>query len=90
LYQLEALASGVPLVQPALGAFPEIISKSGGGLVYFPNDAETLASNLMSLMSDESRLKLFSISGRKAIEEQYDCAKISRKLVSVYATLRKP
>jgi hypothetical protein len=44
----------------------------------------------MSLMSDESRLKLFSISGRKAIEEQYDCAKISRKLVSVYATLRKP
>jgi glycosyltransferase involved in cell wall biosynthesis len=90
LYQLEALASGVPLVQPALGAFPEIISKSGGGLVYFPNDAETLASNLMSLMSDESRLKLFSISGRKAIEEQYDCAKITRKLVSVYATLRKP
>jgi glycosyltransferase involved in cell wall biosynthesis len=88
LYQLESLASGVPLVQPALGAFPEIISLSGGGLIYFPNNAETLASNLMSLITDKDRLNMLSISGRKAVEEQYDCAKITQKLVSVYTSLR--
>jgi glycosyltransferase involved in cell wall biosynthesis len=89
LYQLEALASGVPLVQPALGAFPEIIGQSGGGIVYFPNDPETLASALMSVISDEKQLIQFSISGRKAIEEQFNCTRITQKLVSVYNSLRE-
>jgi glycosyltransferase involved in cell wall biosynthesis len=31
IYLLEAMASGIPVVQPSLGAFPEIIEKSGGG-----------------------------------------------------------
>ncbi|WP_053182884.1 glycosyltransferase family 4 protein, partial [Sunxiuqinia dokdonensis] len=30
LYQLEALASGIPLVQPELGAFPEVVGLSEG------------------------------------------------------------
>ena len=34
MYLLEAMASGVPVVQPALGAFPEIIESSGGGVTY--------------------------------------------------------
>ncbi|HET6559497.1 MAG TPA: glycosyltransferase family 4 protein, partial [Prolixibacteraceae bacterium] len=34
LYHLEAMASGIPMVQPALGAFPEVINISGGGMVY--------------------------------------------------------
>ena len=33
LYQAEALASGVPLIQPDIGAFPEIVNSSGGGLI---------------------------------------------------------
>ena len=31
LYMLEAMAAGIPMVQPALGAFPEVIEISGGG-----------------------------------------------------------
>ena len=34
IYLLECMVSGVPVVQPALGAFPEIIGLTGGGLVY--------------------------------------------------------
>jgi glycosyltransferase involved in cell wall biosynthesis len=36
-YQLESLACGTPLVQPALGAFPEIAMTTGGGVIYEPN-----------------------------------------------------
>jgi glycosyltransferase involved in cell wall biosynthesis len=37
-YQVEALASGVPIVQPNLGGFPEFIEATGGGILYEPND----------------------------------------------------
>ncbi|HEY3370510.1 MAG TPA: glycosyltransferase family 4 protein, partial [Prolixibacteraceae bacterium] len=38
LYQLEAMAAGIPMVQPALGAFAEVIEISGGGIIYSPNE----------------------------------------------------
>ena len=43
MYLLESMASGIPVVQPSLGAFPEIISLSGGGIVYQPNTPEELS-----------------------------------------------
>src|SRR5262249_13314655 len=36
LYVLEALANGVPVVQPAHGSFPELIEATGGGLLVTP------------------------------------------------------
>ena len=30
---LEAMANGVPVVQPRRGAFPEIVERTGGGLL---------------------------------------------------------
>ena len=35
---LEAMASGVPVVQPRRGAFPEILEKTRGGLLVEPDD----------------------------------------------------
>ena len=40
LFVLEALAAGVPVVQPAHGSFPEIIARTGGGVLVEPGDAE--------------------------------------------------
>ncbi|MCX6287159.1 MAG: glycosyltransferase family 4 protein [Bacteroidetes bacterium] len=84
MYQLEALASGVPLVQPALGAFPEIIEETGGGLLYHPNTPETLASGLASLLHDRERLMQLSARGRKAVEEKFDCVSLTAKILDVY------
>ncbi|MFW6344786.1 MAG: glycosyltransferase, partial [Halomonas sp.] len=38
LYVLEAMACGVPVVQPDHGTFPELIEATGGGLLCEPND----------------------------------------------------
>ena len=38
LFVIEALANGVPVVQPEHGAFPEIINATGGGLLVAAND----------------------------------------------------
>jgi glycosyltransferase involved in cell wall biosynthesis len=88
LYQLEALASGVPLVQPELGAFPEIIKATGGGVIYKPNTARALADKLADVLSDPSKLELMSLAGRKAVEEYFDCRVLSEKMVDIYMTLK--
>jgi hypothetical protein len=36
LYVLEALAMGVPVVEPAIGAFPELLEMTGGGVLCGP------------------------------------------------------
>lgn len=84
LYQIEALASGVPLVQPDLGAFPEIIKATGGGVLYHPNTADALAEKLAEVLSDPVRLMQMSSAGRKSVEEKFDCKKLTKKMLEVY------
>jgi glycosyltransferase involved in cell wall biosynthesis len=84
LYQVEALASGIPLVQPDLGAFPEIISNSGGGVIYSPNTGDSLALALKDILSDPERLLKMSLSGRRAAEEKFDCRKLTNNMIEVY------
>ncbi|WP_299469552.1 glycosyltransferase family 4 protein [uncultured Gimesia sp.] len=59
LFVLEAMANGVPVVQPAHGAFPELIEKTEGGLLVTPGDPRELADAWERLYLDkEYRLKL--------------------------------
>ncbi|MCX6278138.1 MAG: glycosyltransferase family 4 protein [Bacteroidetes bacterium] len=87
LYQLEAMASGIPVVQPELGGFPEIIRKSGGGMVYHPNNPVTLAETISSLLSDPEKLTALGLAGRKGVEDHFDCRRISEKLILIYKSL---
>ena len=52
---LEAMASGIPVVQPRHGAFPEIIERTGGGVLVAPGDPEALAEALFSLLMHRDR-----------------------------------
>ncbi|HEX8336781.1 MAG TPA: glycosyltransferase family 4 protein, partial [Pyrinomonadaceae bacterium] len=46
LFLLEAMACGVPVVQPRRGAFTEVVEKTGGGLLVEPDDAGAIAAGL--------------------------------------------
>jgi len=88
LYQLEALASGIPLVQPALGAFPEIIYATGGGAIYTPNTPNALANKWTEVLSNPDKLLEMSLVGRKSIEEKFNMRELTQKIVRVYEGLR--
>jgi len=85
LYQIEAMASGVPLVQPALGAFPEIIETTGGGLLYYPNTAQSLALKLAEALSDPKMMEMMSIAGRKSVEEKFNTHNLTGDVLKLYA-----
>ncbi|MFA6127934.1 MAG: glycosyltransferase family 4 protein [Bacteroidales bacterium] len=88
LYLLESMASGVPVVQPALGAFPEIIKKSGGGLVYEPNQPVVLSDSLARILSEPHLLGSLSQSGYEGVHKYFDIFNHARELVNAYESVK--
>ena len=65
LFLIEAMANGVPVVQPRRGAFIEIVERTGGGVLVEPNSTDSLAHGLYSLWKDRQHLATL---GERAIE----------------------
>ena len=63
LYLCEAFAAGRPAVEPATGSFPEIVGEAG--ILYHPNDSESLCDALQQLLTDPV---LYAKASEKAIE----------------------
>jgi glycosyltransferase involved in cell wall biosynthesis len=84
LYLIEAMASGIPVVQPALGAFPEIIEISGGGLTYEPNTPEKLAEALAKILEDKELLVTKSRNGYQGVLNHFNILNQAKKLMEFY------
>jgi len=84
LYILEANAAGIPVVQPATGAFPEIIDKTKGGIIYSPDTISELASNLHKLLKDREMITSLGETGRKMVRQELSLDKMSAGLSEVY------
>lgn len=67
LFVLEALAAGVPVVQPAHGAFPELIGRLGGGHLFVAGDRTALVDRLEMVLSDLPAAKELGQAGRAAV-----------------------
>tara|TARA_R110001583_G_scaffold21807_1_gene82458 strand:+ start:3971 stop:5266 length:1296 start_codon:yes stop_codon:yes gene_type:complete len=89
LYLLESMASGVPVVQPKLGAFPEIVEKSNGGIIYENNSPEELAITLQDLLNKEDKLQELSLNARKGVEKAFNIYDQADKLISIYSMFLK-
>lgn len=84
MYLPELMASGIPIVQPALGAFPEIVEKSGGGRIYTPNDPATLADTWATLLSNTEELQGLGIQARRGVEQYFNIHDHAKEMIGVY------
>jgi len=84
LYLLEAWASGVPVVQPRVAAFTELVERTGGGVLYEPNDAATLAQLIEQLVVDPKRCRALGEEGRKVTLEEFTVARMAENVLRVY------
>ncbi len=89
MYLLESMASGIPVVQPALGAFPEIVNLSGGGIIYEPNTPESLCTALTRLLSDSAKLDQLSRNAREGVETNFNIHDHAKEMIEVYMKLHK-
>ena len=85
---LEAMASGVPALQPASGANPEIFALAAGGVLFEPNNADALAETLVHLFADPSHLPAFAHRGHQEVAEQFTVARMAQETLAAYEMLR--
>jgi len=84
MFLLEAMACGVPVVQPRRGAFIEIIGKTGGGILTAPDDPEALAESLYALWSDRARLRALAQNAFDGVRAYYSIARAADRLLEIY------
>ena len=84
LFLLEALASGVPVVQPRRGAFVEIVNRTAGGLLVDADDPESLAGGLHALWSDRALREQLGKSGHAGVHGHYTIQHSADRLLDVY------
>ena len=87
LYLLTANQAGVPVVQPATGAFPEIIEATGGGITYIPDTAENLARAISNLLEDRKATRNLGLKGREGVMNNFTTTRMAEKLMDVYKTV---
>jgi glycosyltransferase involved in cell wall biosynthesis len=78
---LEALANGVPVVQPAHGAFPELLERTGGGLLVPPDDPQALAEALERLLLDNALRKELAHTGQARVRTLCDAGRLAEETV---------
>ena len=84
---LEAMACGVPLVQPRRGSFTEIVEKTGGGLLVQPDDPQSLADGIVKIARDPKLSLELSANGFRGVREHYTSAHMADKVLEVYSEL---
>jgi glycosyltransferase involved in cell wall biosynthesis len=88
---LEAMASGVPIVQPRRGAFVEIVDRTGGGLLVAPDDPDALADGLCRVWNDRSLRAELGRRGREGVQRHYTIegsTRIYEEVISQVVTAR--
>jgi glycosyltransferase involved in cell wall biosynthesis len=87
IFVLEAMANEVPVVQPRHGVFPEIIEKTGGGILVEPHSVDSLAEGIFSLWRDQARADELGRRGAQGVREHYSVQLMAQRSVETYSKI---
>ncbi len=85
LFIIEALAAGVPVVQPRAGAYPEVVDAAEGGILYDPEDHQGLSNALESLLLDADGARALGERGRSAVSEKFSTERMANDTIALYS-----
>jgi glycosyltransferase involved in cell wall biosynthesis len=84
MHIIEAMARGIPVVQPNIGAYPEIIAEAGGGILYNPNDQDGLFNALRELLSHPDQARQLGEQGYAYARERFSVERMARDMIALY------
>ncbi|MEM9553103.1 MAG: glycosyltransferase family 4 protein [Acidobacteriota bacterium] len=80
----EAMAAGVPVVQPHHGSFPEWIERTGGGVLVTPGDERALADGLRTLLDDPARRHALGAAARAGVRAHHGVDTMCERMIAFY------
>jgi len=83
LYLLESLAAGVPVAQPSHGAFPELVGRTGGGVLFAPGDVRDLSEKLLELQRDPARRRELGRRGSEGVRRHYSAGQMAEATLAI-------
>jgi glycosyltransferase involved in cell wall biosynthesis len=89
MFLLEAMASGVPVVQPRRGSFTEMVEKTGGGLLVTPDDPDAIADGLHRLWSDRALASQLANKAFEGVRAHYTVEGSTSRLLGVYESVTR-
>ncbi|GAB4157189.1 MAG: glycosyltransferase family 4 protein [Planctomycetaceae bacterium] len=90
IYVLEALANGVPVVQPRHGSFPELLEATGGGLLVEPENPQDLARGLSELYRDVQKHAQLAECGYQNVRKHFGPQTMAQKTLEVFQQVLDP
>ena len=87
IFLLEAMATGVPVVQPRRGAFPEILDTTGGGLLVDADDPDALAEGLRDVWRDPARAAALGAAGAEGVRAHYAVGQMAETVEQIYGEI---
>jgi glycosyltransferase involved in cell wall biosynthesis len=87
IFLLEAMACGVPVLQPRRGGFTEVVERTGGGLLVEPDNVEALAEGILKLARDSDLRASLGENGFKNVREHYSVARMADSALEAYASV---
>lgn len=79
----EAMATGLPVIAPAIGGPLDIVTHGATGLLYAPYDDDSLRMSVVKLLENEEERHEMGRQGRIAVEQK-SWSKLGRELVAHY------
>ncbi len=84
LFVLEAMACGVPVVQPNHGAYPEVIARTGGGALSATDAGRDVANAIEPLWKDPARRREMGQRGAEGVRNHYTVRHMAEAVLHAY------
>lgn len=81
---IEAMANGVPVVQPAHGSYPELVGETGGGVLFEPENIADLADKLEALIRRPDVREDLGRRGFAAVHERNVDRRMAEQTIALY------
>lgn len=82
---LEAFASGKPVVATCFGGSSEIVKNNENGFIVNPFDVDSMFKVINDLLVDEDKAKKFGESGRKLIIQNYSIQSVAAEYLKLFS-----
>jgi glycosyltransferase involved in cell wall biosynthesis len=87
IFLLEAMASGVPVVEPRRGAFREILERTGGGIMVEPGDAASLADGIYSLWKNPELAAELGRRGAEGVRKYFSASHMAARALVAFQVI---